>query len=238
MRKRSLPKSPVDWRQVFILTGLMAPVLFLWNTWAVYPLKILVVFFHEVSHAIAAWATGGSVGGIQLEAAQGGVCQVAGGNAFIVLTAGYLGSLVWGGIILNLAARTKADKPVAGLLGVLLLVITAWLVRPVLHFGFLFGALTGVALLASGIYLPQWSNSALLKVIGLTSCLYAVLDIKSDILDRPELHSDAYMLAELTHTPTLLWGVIWIVIAALLSLRFLATACRKVPGRDGLRSQT
>ena len=215
----------------------MAVIVLLWNTRAVFPLKILVVFFHELSHAMAAWATGGHVAEIQLEAAQGGVCRVAGGNAFVILTAGYLGSLVWGGIILTLAARTRADKPVAALLGILLLAVTVWLVRPIVHFGFLFGALTGVALLVSGVYLPQWANSALLKVIGLTSCLYAVLDIKSDILDRPSLSSDAYMLAELTHTPTLLWGVLWIVVAALLSLKFLATACRKVPGREDLKSQ-
>ena len=42
-----------------------------------------------------------------------------------------------------------------------------------------------------------------------------MLDIKSDILDRPELRSDARMLAELTGVPTLVWGGLWIAIALL-----------------------
>eukprot|EP00425_Heterocapsa_triquetra_P025156 CAMPEP_0195122230 /NCGR_PEP_ID=MMETSP0448-20130528/125969_1 /TAXON_ID=66468 /ORGANISM="Heterocapsa triquestra, Strain CCMP 448" /LENGTH=51 /DNA_ID=CAMNT_0040159715 /DNA_START=86 /DNA_END=237 /DNA_ORIENTATION=+ len=41
-------------------------------------------------------------------------------------------------------------------------------------------------------------NDLVLKVIGLTSCMYAVLDIKSDVLDRPYLRSDASMMAEAT----------------------------------------
>lgn len=64
--------------------------------------------------------------------------------------------------------------------------------------------------------------------MGLTSCLYAVLDIKGDILDRPELPSDAWMLAQLTNIPTMAWGVAWIAIAlnvsAWLFLRAYRTA--------------
>jgi hypothetical protein len=56
-------------------------------------------------------------------------------------------------------------------------------------------------------------NRGLLLTLGLTSSLYAILDIKSDILDRPHLQSDAYMLAELTGIPTLAWGGLWIVMA-------------------------
>jgi hypothetical protein len=50
--------------------------------------------------------------------------------------------------------------------------------------------------------------------LGLTSALYAILDIKSDVLDRPELPSDAHMLAEVTGIgTTTMWGVLWISIA-------------------------
>jgi len=36
-------------------------VTLLWNTPVVYPLKIFVVFMHEISHGIAAMATGGQI---------------------------------------------------------------------------------------------------------------------------------------------------------------------------------
>lgn len=220
------PRHPIDWRQVLLLLLLMCIVILAWNTWAVYPLKILVVFFHELSHALAAWATGGHVVGIQLEAAEGGLCTTAGGNAFAVLTAGYLGSLIWGGVILNLAARTQADKAIAVFLGVLLLAVTAWLVRPVAHFGFLFGALTGLGFVVCGLTLPHPVNDVFLRVVGLTSCLYAVLDIKSDVLYRPQARSDAFMLAELTKLPVIFWGVVWFAAAIGLSGYFLLIASR------------
>jgi hypothetical protein len=46
--------------------------------------------------------------------------------------------------------------------------------------------------------------------LGVTSAMYALLDIQSDILSRPELSSDARMLSELTGIPTVIWGILWI----------------------------
>ena len=58
----------------------------------------------------------------------------------------------------------------------------------------------------------------LLYALGLTSALYAILDIKSDVLDRPDLQSDAYMLAELTGVGNaMVWGVVWITAALVFS---------------------
>jgi hypothetical protein len=84
-----------------------------------------------------------------------------------------------------------------------------------------------LSLLASARYLPDYANRTLLTALGLTSSLYAILDIKSDILDRPHLESDARMLAELTHVPTLIWGVLWISIALAVSWWLLARAYRR-----------
>ena len=43
-------------------------VFMLWGTPVVYPLKILVVFMHELSHGLAAVFTGGSIEAISLSA--------------------------------------------------------------------------------------------------------------------------------------------------------------------------
>ena len=67
-----------------------------WDTPLVYPLKIFVVLLHEVSHAVMAVATGGSIERIELSPLQGGACYCPGGNAFLTLSAGYLGSLAVG----------------------------------------------------------------------------------------------------------------------------------------------
>ncbi|MFV1959122.1 MAG: M50 family metallopeptidase, partial [Planctomycetota bacterium] len=102
------------------------------------------------------------------------------------------------------------------------------LVRPWFGFGQVFALLAGGALLVFARALGHDANEVLLFVIGLTSCLYAVLDVKSDVLDRPEARSDARMLAEATGVPTLVWGVVWIAIALLATVWFVRRAIRPV----------
>ena len=70
-------------------------------------------------------------------------------------------------------------------------------------------------------------NRTLLLALGLTSALYAVLDIKSDILDRPGVESDAYMLAQITGVPTPAWGILWIALTLAGSFWLLGRAYRE-----------
>ncbi|MEZ4383855.1 MAG: M50 family metallopeptidase [Nannocystaceae bacterium] len=220
-------RTTTDWHGVLLLLGLTAAVAALWDTPVVYPLKILVVFFHELSHGLMAVLTGGEIVEIQVVKEQGGLCITRGGSRILTLSAGYLGSLVWGGAILTLAARTRLDRGVAVVLGAILLAVTAIFVRPVIGFGFGFGVASSLVLILLGLKLSERVCDLVLRVIGLTSCLYAVLDIKSDILDRPEVRSDAAMLAEVTGLPTTFWGVLWISVAVLSALGFLYFAARR-----------
>lgn len=201
---------------IFIAIGL------LWNTVFVYPLKIFVVFMHEVSHGFAALVTGGELVEIQINPQQGGHALTAGGSRFWTLTAGYLGSLMWGGIILLLAARTNWDKAVSVLIGIGMIVISIAFGKETFTHLFCIGF--GLVLIAMGLFLPEATNDWVLRTIGVTSCLYAILDIKSDVLDRAHLRSDARMLSEITFLSTEMWGIIWIVVALVLTFWFLYIA--------------
>ena len=209
---------PLFKRYIALLLIFIA-IVFLWNTQLVYPLKIFVVFMHEVSHGLAAIATGGRIIELQVNPDQGGHALTQGGSRFWTLTAGYLGSLLWGGIILLLAARTRLDKAISIGIGIGMVAISLGFGESL--FTYLFGIGFGVALIAIGFYLPASVNDWTLRVIGITSCLYAILDIKSDVLDRSNLRSDARMLSEITGIPTEVWGGIWIFIAIGLTLWFL-----------------
>ena len=205
-------------RKLLFLAGLTGWLVLLWILWwspVIYPLKLFVVLLHEAGHATAAVATGGVVQRIVVTPDQGGVCYCPGGNAFLTLSAGYLGSLLFGALILLLARiRRPPPRESTTLIGVAVLALTALYVRN--PFGILFGALFGagmIALRAAG----RTVHVVVLTALGLTSCLYALLDIKSDVLDRPHLDSDAHMLAELTGIPTVLWGVLWIGLGSLVS---------------------
>jgi len=210
-------------RFVLGFTLFFAALWLLWNTVLVYPLKIFVVLLHELSHAVAAVATGGSIQRIVLDPMQGGACYCPGGNALLTLSAGYLGSLAWGGLMIS-AARSKRVKTslVNGIIGGLVIALTVLYVRN--GFGIAFGIAFGLAMIAASSKLSAGLNRSLLLTLGLTSALYAVLDIKSDVLDRPELRSDAQMLAEITSVPTLVWGLIWIAAALAFSFWLLRRA--------------
>ena len=222
----------LDLRQLGGLLLVLAAVWLAWHTWLVYPLKILVVFFHELSHGLAAMATGGKIVGIEMVAREGGLCRTLGGNRFLTLSAGYLGSLAWGGLILVAAARSRYDQAITAVLGLVLLASALLWVRPVFSFGFPFAVVVGAALVAAGLYLPARANDYLLKAVGLVSILYAVFDIQDDILSRPHLlESDAALLASLTGLPTLFWGLLWMAIALLAAVAFLAVAGRAPAAR-------
>jgi hypothetical protein len=198
----------------------------LWDTPLVYPLKIFVVLLHEVSHAVAAVATGGAIQKIVLDPYQGGATYTMGGSRFVTLSAGYLGSLAWGGLMVE-AARGRRLRPdlVVGAIGGLVVALTLLFVRNL--FGIAFGVLFGAALVAASRKLSAAWNRSLLLTLGLTSSLYAILDIKSDVLDRPHLPSDAHMLAQLTGVPTLAWGVLWIAVALGVSFLLFRRAYRE-----------
>ena len=206
-------------RKLTFLIGFAAyfsTIWYLWDTPAVYPLKVFVVLLHEISHAMIAVATGGTIERIVLDPNQGGACYCPGGNAFLTLSAGYLGSLAWGALLISAGQMKRINsRLVTGAVGLRVVGLTLAYVRST--FGFWFGLAFGSVLFLGALRLSAAVNQGILLTLGLTSCLYAILDIKSDVLDRPELRSDAAMLGELTGIHTVVWGGLWITVAVLAS---------------------
>jgi hypothetical protein len=169
------------------------------------------VFLHEISHGLAAVLTGGSIESIGLSFDEGGVCRTRGGSPFVILNAGYLGSLAWGACFLVVGERRKRARAVIGSIGLFTLVVTLVYVRTL--FGFGYGILASVALLATAARLGPGVSELLLATIGATSALYAVWDVATDVLLRHAPESDAAALAQLTHVPAAAWGVAWTLVS-------------------------
>ncbi len=208
------------------LLALTALIFALWQTPVVLPLKILIVFFHELSHGLAAVLTGGEIVEISLSPQQGGLTVTRGGSRFVTLSAGYLGSLLVGVGLLLVALRTQADRIVMAICGAVLLGVAIVYVRSLFALIFCFG--TGFSLLAVARFLHPRANDLVLRVIGLSSLIYVPYDIFDDTIARSGLPSDARMLAELTWLPTVFWGTLWLV----LSLAVILWCLRYGIGRD------
>ena len=197
-----------------------------------YPLKIFVIFLHEASHAITALLTGAQVLELSLSPQQGGHVKAAGGNGFLIASAGYLGSLFWGAALFLLGLRTRLDKLVVGMMGVLMLGITVLYIRDL--FPLVFCILTGIGLLLSAYFFSQSINDLWLRVIGLTSMIYVPYDIFSDTLARSHLVSDARILAENYGGTTMVWGSLWLCIS-MVFLLFIARQSLKWPSNIDFR---
>lgn len=190
-----------------------------WSTVFVWPLRLFVVLLHEVSHGLAAVATGGRIVSIELSPAEGGLCTTAGGWAVAVLSAGYLGSALWGALFLVLGFRAKprAHRALAALLGAALVLLTLVYVRSA--FGFLYGLAAGVLLAGVARWLPDGASSFVLRLLGVTSLLYAPWDIVSDLILRSVPASDASALARMTGVPALAWGLLWLAASVWIAWR-------------------
>ena len=223
--------APLNEKPTGNAAGMVLPlVLFLvavyfWDSMLVLPIKYLTVFFHELSHGLAAVFTGGSIVRIELNANQGGVCWTSGGIRFIVISAGYLGSLLWGSLILLGAVKTRFDQQITAGLGVLLLGVTLVWVRNLE--GIIICVLTGFALLALAAYSNEKICDQFLKFLGLTSCFYVLIDIKEDLIDRSVRGSDAYKIGEMLFLPDWLVGIVWLAIAGFVTWKVLAYSLKE-----------
>lgn len=214
------------WSGFLVLCGIYLALAFLWDTVWVYPLKLLVVLLHEASHGLAAIATGGRIEAIRVFPEEGGLTTTVGGNAFVIISAGYLGSMLFGVTILLVSTRTRLSQWLAIALGAGLGAL-ALLCMPAE--GRLFAAGCGIALALTAAF-PRVVAELVLRVIGVTSCLYAILDIKGDVLDRNHADSDAAALAARTSVPAVVWGALWIAVALVVTFLAARWAVTAAPG--------
>lgn len=197
------------------LIGLTALIYALWNTDIIWPLRILVVLFHEISHGAAAILTGGSVENISFTRNEGGVAWTRGGNRFFVSTAGYLGSLLIGVGLFWAAVSTRADKSIAAGMGIFLILISVLYIRDL--FPFMFSVILGGLMIVMAAKLPAQVSDLALRVIGLVSMLYAPWDIMVDTVLPSPVQSfrmnDAERIAAQTGLTEGIVGVIWFAIS-------------------------
>ena len=190
-----------------------------WSTVFVWPLRLFVVLLHEASHGLAAVLTGGRILAIELSPREGGLCTTAGGWRFVISSAGYLGSALFGAFLLVLGVRgsPRAHRALTAVLGAALVLLSLVYVRSA--FGFGYGLAAGVLLLGVARGLPDGASSFVLRLLGVTSLLYAPWDIVSDLILRSVPASDASALARMTGIPALAWGVLWLALSLVIAWR-------------------
>ncbi len=220
----------IDLKVMGTLVAMLVVAVVFWDWKFMYPIKVFVVLLHEMGHGLAAVLTGGEIAQIELSSNLGGVCWSRGGIRLIILPAGYLGSMLFGSLIMVAAARTRHDRYISMGIGAVVALVTVVFVRS--WFGVGFGLGFGVAMVLMGKFLSEKVNDFVLKFLGLTSGMYAIFDIKDDLISRTVAGSDAYKMAEILLLPPIFWGILWIVISIAVAAVMLWVAS-KGDGSDG-----
>jgi hypothetical protein len=204
---------------IWLSIVLVLVAIYFWDSWIILPIKYLTVFFHELSHGLAAIFTGGSIAKIELNLNQGGVCYTKGGIAWIVASAGYLGSLVWGCLLLIANIKFRKEKALMEFLSATFVLVALVWVRNLE--GILITLVLAVLFYLIPKYLSRFTCDVLLNFIALTSCFYVIYDIKDDLIDRSVQGSDAMVLGEMFHLPGSLIGGVWMIVAIVATYKTL-----------------
>jgi hypothetical protein len=133
-----------------------------------------------------------------------------GGSPLLVASAGYVGSALFGGVMLLLAGRQRRATMVFAGLALLFGVVTVWFVRA--PFGIFFGLGTTAVF---GVLAWQRFPGAhyIIDILAVMSSLYALYDLSDFLLVGAR--TDAVLLAQLTHVPAFVWAILWSIVALL-----------------------
>lgn len=211
-----------------------------------YPFRIFVTFIHEGGHAIAALLTGNSVASLSVATnASGETYTTQGGliSQFLISSAGYIGSMAFGALLLILIRKAIAARIVLLSCGILIFALTMiyGLIKPIFSFnswsGIPFTLLAGTAISVGLILIARFASARVatffVSFLAVQCVLNALFDLKTVFFLSapfgPAVPTDAVNMAQATGIPAIFWTIVWIALA----LGILWFAMRLyVAGRD------
>ncbi|HEV2837583.1 MAG TPA: M50 family metallopeptidase [Pyrinomonadaceae bacterium] len=211
-----------------------------------YPFRIFVTFIHEGGHALAALVTGNSVRSLSVAMNASGETYTAEGGVFsqmLISSAGYLGSMAFGALLLVLIRKAIAARIVLLSSAVLIFALTIifGLIKPVFSFdawsGIPFTLFAGVFIAIGLVLIARFASARVatffVSFLAVQCVLNALFDLKTVLfLSSPFVspaQTDAVNMARATGIPAIFWAAVWIALA----LGILWFAMRLyVAGRD------
>lgn len=178
-----------------IFLSLILSLVAFWDHQFTSYLKDFVVLIHEICHATAALFTGGMVKGIALHGNEGGetiaIPASFRGSFILVVSAGYIGCSLVGGILLRLGFNSQHARQTLILFGLFLISVSV-LYSKLGELAYFTGILWGVSILVIGM-LGETISILTLVFLGTSISLYSLYDLY-DFADRLA-ETDAGILA-------------------------------------------
>lgn len=189
------------------------------------PVRPYLTFVHESWHALVAVGTGGHVGAVHLFGLfGGGVTELSGGATLLIASAGYVGSALTGAVFLALLPYPRALRGAVAVQYMWLAVVAVLWDHDLNAWLYLIGF--GVVLYVLAAKLPDDDFALVMGFLALQLALAVVGDLRTLLFISAftPAHSDALVAAQATHTPRIIWAVLWSIIAFALLLWALRSA--------------
>lgn len=220
-----LTKKQKQFIEAISLVLIILTSFFLWDTFIIYPIKLMVVLLHEISHGFAAIITGGKVIDLNIALDLSGFSKIENGNSFVIASSGYLGSLIFG-MILFYASYQKRFRNIV--LPITAGIIIIFLINSSKNEYLIFITIGIIILLFTiNYFFPSFFANIILKSLGLVSCIYVLIDIKQDVLESTTSYSDASVIAEITGVKQTIWGIFWLLISVIGIILLIKSAYKK-----------
>ncbi len=184
-----------------------------------YPFRFFVTTVHELGHGLAAIVSGGYFVHYEVYPNGAGIALTGGGTRWLVVSAGYLGTAVFGAALLYAANHIRRVGLLAIGLGAAFAVATILFARSLT--AILAGGIAAAALILIGWKAPPPVATFALNFLAIITGLNALLDLWGLLNSMGDLRvamlggvpNDAYSMSLLFPLPPVVWALIWIALA-------------------------
>ncbi len=203
-------KQNVYWVAAIAVVYVIVKYFVPFGIFIVYPITIFVTIMHELGHSLFAVLTGGSVYAVQINPNGSGFARIAGGLTPLVLAGGYIGSVIFGNLLLLVGLLYPKITKFVAYFFIVVLVFTA-----IYWFNTFISSAIIIIFTLVLFFVSKWKNTALslfFASIGIISVLY----ILEDYNGGPS--SDLQMFATyLGNSSVVFWMYLWLFIALLIT---------------------
>jgi hypothetical protein len=228
--------------------------LLLWNLpfggVLLYPFKLFATWLHEMTHGLAMILTGAGFDHIVIYRDTSGLAyaytSVGAFGTAVIAAAGYMGTPLWGAVLLVVTPDARASRRALLVLSGLLVGTTILVIAPSPNgdtFGQWAAPAMGAGIALCGLIVPDRWRVLVAHFIAVQACVNALLDIRvllrpSQVVDGKSAGlSDAHNMAANTFGTTETWAVwTWAIVWLVWSLLVLFLALRISGSRASRRA--
>jgi 4-amino-4-deoxy-L-arabinose transferase-like glycosyltransferase len=209
--------------QTILLATLVTVLLYFvpYASFVTYPVRLFVTFIHEGSHALSGMITGGWVTGLGVSPDGSGLTYIRGGFQPLFSAAGYLGTPLFGSLLLLLLARGMAARKLLLICSIAIAAMIPATIAgmvtlvPGAVFGLLTAPLIALFLLIAAAKFPKSGQEWLVGFLGVQCVLNALFDLHTLFLlsATSTTFTDAQVMQKTTGLPAIFWASLWMVTA-------------------------